>query len=549
MFVARHLGRLDARRLFERLRASRVTLAITFGWFIVAFATIYFAEGFRPKSFMTPDEAANRLAGALIAKTGRAVLELQFDDPEDAAHPRAWLSQGDYAIPIYPPVSVYFYALITYLRRFGSISLMVLPSSALAVFAAGTARLLPDSRRWLAVFAPALGMPALYWLLRPWMNLCALLTCVCWAFYCWTRWRTNAGRIWLAASMLFVGLGAAVRPDYTAYLLLVSALFTWGKKPSTWRQLLVLGVLAGALALGSNLMLNRLITGNAFKAAYQLAMEADPVAPKHGPLVRFVKLLFFPMTFPGWSVVAAVFVKYWIRLQPLWLLSLGQLALLPLFWRRPLLERVTLAACVALFVLFMISRVDPELFGGDRTWGYSNDSLPRYWSPIYLLAALPPLLFLGQLAERRLFIAGVCAVSLLAAGSLFQVYWYSPQSVAKHVAIVSGDLHRLKKLENYVPLDAIIYSPSYDKMLWSRFHAGNLEDLEKAACSMKRALDNGVPVYFFAHTAFNEEMRPFQRRLANHGISLVMVDWGLRLYRAVARPNDAPRPAPNPAHP
>src|SRR4051794_10145871 len=220
-FVLRQLGRIDARRLWAWLRSQwSLTLGIALAWFVVAYVSIYWAEGFRPRAFMTPDEAANRFASSIISKTGRPFLELPFPDPEDCAHPRAWLSQGDYAIPIYPPVSIYFYALITSLRRIGSIALLALPATALGAFAAGTARLLPNDRRWLAAFAPALGMPALYWLLRPWMNICGLLTCVCWAFYCWTRWRRGGGKHWLTVSMLCVGIGAAVRPDYTSYLLL-----------------------------------------------------------------------------------------------------------------------------------------------------------------------------------------------------------------------------------------------------------------------------------------------------------------------------------------
>ena len=530
------LRRIDARRLWPWLRSRwSLTLGIALAWFVVAYVSIYWAEGYRPKAFMTPDEAANRFASSIISKTGRPFLELPFSDPEDCAHPRAWLSQGDYAIPIYPPVSIYFYALITSLRRIGSIALLALPATALGAFAAGTARLLPNDRRWLAAFAPALGMPALYWILRPWMNICGLLTCVCWAFYCWTRWRRGGGKHWLTVSMLCVGLGAAVRPDYTSYLLLVTLLLTWSVEPSAWRRLLVLTVLAGAFALALNLFFNRLITGNPFRAAYQMAMDADPAAPKTGALARFTKLLFFPMAFAGWRTVGLTLVKYWFLLQPLGILALGQLTLVPLLRGRPLRERLTLVAVLLLLLLFMVSRVDPELFGLERDEPWIQDSVPRYWTPVYLLACLAPLSFVARARRRGTFAAGVVAVSALALASLTAVYSTSSQSLRRQRKVSNQELVWLDKLQQIIPPEAIVYSAVFDKVLWSRFRTGHMESFGLAADSMARALGHGLPVYMWAHSGFNPELDDFRRVLERRGLALVLVDRKLRCYRVVAR--------------
>jgi hypothetical protein len=524
------------RRVFLALRfQSPVLRVVVIGWFLATTGLILWGEGIHPRTFMTPDEAANRFAASQISKTGRPFLPLPFADPEDIAHPRAWLSQGAVAIPIYPPVAIYFYALLTSLRRPGSIALALLPASAVAAFVLGVARLLPSNRKWLAALAPALGMPVLYWLSRPWMNICGLLTCVCWAFNCWTRWRQDGSRGWLALAMLFVSAAAAVRPDYTAYLLLIALLLGVSVEPKAWKLMLLLTFVAGALALVANLVLNRLITGNPFRAAYQLAMDSDPgVARPSNLVIRLLRPLFFPMTFAGWHVVRSVLYDYWVGMQPEWLLLLGQLALLPLLIERRPLERVALLASILLALLFMISRVDPELFGLSRGEGFVQDSLPRYWSPVYLLASVPPLLVLGRTRWRSLYVVGSLAMSLLAAGNLVEIVWLSTQSVIHHHVITTNDLIRLEKIDRLVPRDAMVYSPTYDKVLWSRYHVGFVEDPDKTASSMLRALAKDMPVYFWAHSGFDPDMLEFQRALRKQALLLVSVDQPKRLYKVIA---------------
>jgi hypothetical protein len=533
-WFAKRRAEFDPRAFWSHLKHEwGSTLLIALAWFVCAYAAIFWADGFRPRTFLSPDEAANRFASSLIDKTGRPFLGLPFADPEDVLHPRAWISQGDHAIPIYPPVSIYFYALLTHLRRFGSVVLISLPASALAAIAGAVASLLPRERRWLSAFAPALGMPALYWLLRPWMNLCALLTCVAFALFCWARWRASERTAWLGATLFLLGLGAAARPDYTAYLLLVVFLVSIGAKPSAWRPLFAFTVAAGALALALNLVLNHVVTGHAFRAAYQMAMDEDPGATKSSPMLRFAKLLFFPMDFPGWDEVGDVFFRYWIGMQPAWLLALGQLALIPLFRRQPVRTRVTTALVLALLVLFMISRVDPNLFGLERPDGLVHDSIPRYWSPVYLLAGLPPLFFVARAKTRPLLVAGSLALGGLAAGSLFEVVWHNRQSVLQHRNLVERDQGWLSQIVELVPREAIIYTPTYDKVVWSRFIVATVDKPDKTARSMLRATENGFPVYVWVNPSFHSELRSFERALERHDLALLSIDRPLRLYRVV----------------
>lgn len=517
-----------ARRSF-----SRAVLAVAAAWFVAVLGGMLWSEGVNPRVFLTPDEAANRQAATVISKTGRPFLQLPFDDPEDAAHARAWISQGSVAIPIYPPVPIYFYALLLRLHGFGRVLLLLLPASGAAAFAAAAARLMPVGRRALGLLAPALAMPALYWLMRPWMNICALLTCLCWAFNYFSCWRADGRPGWLAAAMACVGAAAAARPDYTVYLLLVALLLVWGMEPAAWRRTFVLVFGAGALALVANLVGNYLVTGHPFRAAYQMAMAEDPSAPHVNPLLKLVSLLFFPMTFAGWSTVGEALFKYWVLLQPTWLLLAAQLSLFVYLARSRRGERAAVAVTVLLAGLFMISRVDPTLFGLARFRPWVHDSLPRYWSPVYLLASLPPLLVFGRAKARWQSLAGLLLLGALAAGNLAETVWHSPQSVVHQRTIAARDKEWLDRLGKFVPPNAMIYTPSGDKVLWSRYRVGTVDEdaLALSARSMARAVRSSLPVFFWTHPSTPPRLRAFEAALARHGLVLGRLDERLRLYQ------------------
>jgi hypothetical protein len=531
--VTQTLG-VVAVRLLRRARGSfsRAVLAIAGAWFVAALSAICWAEGLNPRVFCTPDEAANRQAAAVIKKTGRPVLELPFEDPEDLAHPRAWLSQGSVAIPIYPPVPIYFYALLLRIGPLGRFLLALLPASALAALAAAAARLLPERRRLLAALAPALAMPALYWLLRPWMNVCALLTCVCWAVYCFSHYCVAGRKGWLVATMACVGAAAAPRPDYTVYLLLVSMLLAWGREPARWRLIAALAVAAGGAALLANLLGNYLVTGHPFRAAYQLAMAEDPTAKHLNPVVKLVELLFFPMAFPGFGAVGQALFRYWVAMQPSWLLLAAQVSLLLFLKPARTSERVAVGVTLVLACTFMISRVDPGLFGMDRDTPHVNDSLPRYWAPVYLLASIPPLLVVGRAKSRWLTLAGGVVLVALAAGNLVDVVWRSPQSVRHQHNILRRDRDWLDRLQPLLPRDAVVYTPTLDKVLWSRYRVASTdEDATRTARSMERAVQSSLPVFFWSYPFEPRAERALETALFRHDLALIKVNDRLQLYK------------------
>jgi hypothetical protein len=520
-----------ARSLWSRWRPrSPAEVAVFAVWLCAALAVICCAEGLHPLTFLSPDEALNRFASRIISRTGRPFLELPFPDPEDVAHPRAWLSVGRVAIPIYPPVSLYLYALFTFLKAFWLIVLW--PATGLAAFAAGTARLLPADRRWLGLLAPALATPALYWQLRPWMNISSLLTCLCWALFAWAHWREKRRSGWLAAALLCVGAGAAVRPDYTAYLLPIAALFSLAVDPRDWKRIALFTFLAGAGALVVNLVLNHLVTGHAFKAAYQLSVEQDEGPSSEPAWLRLVRVLVLPMGLPSLHMLGRLFWRYWIEMKPLALLLLAQLSLVPLLYRTSLRSVALVLAATLLLCLLMVSRMDPNLFGALEARAAIHDSIPRYWTPVYLLAALPPLLLVGRLRGPALA-GGSLALAALAGFSIYQVAWRMGHTDQRHLREAREDL---ASLSAHVPRDALVYTPNYDKVLWSHAFIGTALELKPAAKSMRRALDNGYDTYLWLPPKPDTQLEDFEDALEAVGLKLVKADRKLQFYRVVAPP-------------
>ncbi|HWZ88545.1 MAG TPA: hypothetical protein VNW92_06835 [Polyangiaceae bacterium] len=518
-------------------------LAIAVLWFAVALATQLWAWGLNPVVFPTPDEALVRFAAAVIGEHGTPFLKLPFPDPEDLAHPRSWLSLGDTALPTYAPVSLYAYGLLLRLHSVGLLLIAAFPATAIAAFAAGVALLLPVGRRWLALLAPALGFVSLYWLLRPWMNISPVLACLCWAFFFWALWRKSDQNRWLLASLLCVAGGAAVRPDYAAFLLLIALLLAVAASPSRWKLIIALVTLAGAAALLPNLVLNKLVTGHAFRAAYQMALDRQYGADdSHGlPGLGVLRTLLVPMGLPTLREGASLFVKYWVKMSPVALLLFGQLAIVPLLRKKSLISRVLYSVALLLIAFLMISRMHDELFGGAQAVGIAAHSVPRYLAPVYLFAALPPLLFLGQCSARVPLFVGATLACALAASSVYEVGIEQPFSSVSINAFVHKNQVLLDALAEKLPKDALVYSATMDKILWSRWRVGTIDAPNDSAASINRAVVAGLPVFVF-EPQLGRQSRRTAAALSELGLALVRVPAGRGLYRVERRAPAAPVP-------
>ncbi|HTQ02469.1 MAG TPA: hypothetical protein VMI54_01390 [Polyangiaceae bacterium] len=509
-------------------------------WFALALAMMLWARGLEPIAFFTPDEAVNRLAGELIAKTGRPFLELPFPDPENAAHPRLWFSLGHYAVPLYPPVSLFAYGLLTYLGTFGLLLLVLFVASGVAAFAAGTARLLPPGRRLLGVFAPALASPALYWVLRPWMNISLFLVCIGWAVYSWARWRESERVGWLDATFACVGAAAAIRPDYTAYLLLTTLALGAAAKPSAWRRLLLGAVAAGAGAVCLNLPLNYVVTGHAFRAAYQLVLDPEQGAHPSPFWLRFLRILLFPMDPPPLDEFWRVFVRYWLNPRSVAFLALGQLAWIPIWRRQSKLGRWLSLAALVLLVVFMSSRMDPDTFGARRPVAQLDDSIPRYWTPVYWLAVIAPLLLVARAARRWVMWGGAACLAAVAALCLHDA-WITPiQSILDEHSLTLTTPRRFEDLARRLRKRAIVYARPYDKLLWSRFLTGNLEEANATAASMLRAHRHHFTPYLYVDGFQKDAVETIRQKLAEEHCVLVTDSARMRLYHLERERDDAP---------
>jgi hypothetical protein len=456
---------------------------------------------------------------------------LPFLDPEDIAHPRFWVSLDDYAVPAYPPVALYVYGLLMRVPFVGWLLIAALPAGAVAAFAGGTARLLPVERRWLALLAPALGFPALYWLMRPWINISMMLVCLCWAFYCWTAWRETQRGGWLTAACGLIGAAAAVRPDYAAYLFASSLLLLLGLSPNAWRMIVVRLALAGTGAVAANVLLNWVITGDPLRAAYQIHSDRLDDPTTDGLLPGPLAYLLLPWGAPSSGDVGTFFVRYWIMMGPIAILLVGQLTLIPLLAAVSLRQRLLLLGGIAVIALFVVTRMSTTLYGADESSGLVRHSMPRYWSPVYLFAALPPLVFIGRCRNETLLgVAATLAVALTAIGG-YEIYHRQPESFTYLHDLRARNQSALQSLADQIPDEAIVYTTTQDKVLWSRWHVGLLRETEPTADSMQRAHDAGVDVYV-AQPGFNPaQLQLLAAALNERGLALVVVDAARGLFR------------------
>ncbi len=528
-------------------------------WALIVFATLLWTWGLNPLVFQVTDEAVVRQAARLISQQGNPFLKLPFADPEDLAHMRQWLSMGDTALPYYAPVALYGYGLLLRFHWFGLVLIELLPSVAIGAFALGTARLLPAPRRWLALFAPLLGFASFYWALHPWMLLAPVLSCLCWAFFFWTSWRETRlkdqmsereARRSLVAVALCVGAGSAIRPDYAGFLLLSMLLLLLASDPREWRLILALSVLAGVFAIIPNLIFNKLTTGHALRAAYQVALDRQYGADgshglegSHGlPGSGVLRVLLMPLGMPGLADLGVQFKKYFVTMSVAPLLLLGQIALVPLLRAESRTARLFYLLALLLFVFFAVTHLHDGMFGADETRGYIYHSVPRYLSPLFLFGALPPLLFLGRCRRKWLFALGSALVCAVAATSGYEVYANQPASLDDIHRWVASKTWLLDTFATEIPSNAIVYSALLDKMLWSRWNIGVIVDPpELTATSIGRAVEAGLPV-FVLEPKPKAQFNQLKAALRLRQFKLIKIDGRHGLYRLARLPPPAATP-------
>ncbi|HEY5377811.1 MAG TPA: hypothetical protein VIK01_29220, partial [Polyangiaceae bacterium] len=505
-------------------------------WSALALAVLLWMWGLNPLVFPSPDEAVVRYAAQVISEHGSPILQVPFPDPEDMAHPRGWVTLGDRVVPTYAPVSLYLLGYLLRLGRFGLLLVAVFPATAVGAFAAGTALLLPPKRRWLALFAPPLAFPGLYWLLRPWVNISPLLTCLCWAFFFWARWRRTDKLRDLSLSAAFVALGTAIRPDYAAFLLLAALLLSLAASPPSWKAVFVVFTLAGVCALGSNLFLNKALTGHPLQAAYQVALDRQwgPQDTGSSPGLGVLRVLFVPMGWPIPKIAVTVFTKYWLTMGPIAGVLVGQLAIIPLARESSRLSRVLYGALFLLCAFFVYTRLHDDVFGGREPIGWAEHSVPRYLSPAYLLAAVPPLLLLGRLKRKLLWIPGLLLICGVAFSGLYDIAIREPSSFHFLHDFMPKHETMLRILKREIPARAMVYTVTSDKVVWSHWRLGTIDDLNLTAASIERAVKAGLDVFMLDQRYETPSHRRLGVLLARRSLVVVPVDPRRGTYRVRA---------------
>lgn len=513
------------------LRRTSLPVLIGVAWFAASVFAILWTWGLDPLIFPSPDEAVVRYAAALISKHHAPFLSIPIDDPEDLFHPRSWLTLGNKAWPSYAPVGFYFYGWLLRGGLIGLLLVVALPASGVAAFSAGVGVLLPQGRRWLAALAPALAFPMLFWILRTWANISPLLIGCSWCLFCWAKWQETGSTAWLAGAIASIGFGAAVRPDYAAYLFVVVLLFSIAASPASWRLVLAFVGASGALAVAANLLLNRAITGHALKAAYQVAVDrqwgAEPESKIPG--LGIVRSLVLPMGFPTWAVLSTAFRKYWLEMGPIAALLVGQLAIVPLLLRGTRLSRILKLIGVLAILLFVVSRLHDGLFGARRALGEVQHSVPRYLTPVYLIAVLPPVLFVGRSRSRLVLITGTLLLTAIALTGGYTICETGAGSLRFMKAFQHEKQAKLDALSGIIPVDAIIYTAAEDKWLWSRWRVASVDKDDETATSIARAANARLPVYVLGPT------KRLLGTLKARQVAVVRVDGRHGVYKAEPR--------------
>ena len=231
-----------------------------------------------------------------------------------------------------------------------------------------------------------------------------------------------------------------------------------------------------------------------------------------------------PMGVPKPRVALAFLSKYWLEMGPVAGLSVAQLALVPILWSRPRLVRVLYALGLLVMLCFVLSHMDENLNGASEHLAAVHHSMPRYWSPVYLLAALPPILFLGRCQKRPLFVAGVVLACALSAANVYELGRREGSSLFQLYQFARRWEARVPALANRIPSAAMVYSATYDKVLWPYWRVGTMAEPGPTASSMRRAIDANLEVFLFEPRFPRARLAALQRALKSARLTITSID-------------------------
>ena len=486
------------RLTLERIDALLLHLA-ALCWVIAVFAAIIWTQhGLNPRYFSAPDEAVNRHAAQLVADHGRPFDTLPQTDPGDLLHERLWLSVGDHAIPAYPPAAYYIQGALLKIPAAGFVLIAALPALAVGAFVLGVGGF-AKSRRVLAAAAPLLAFPALYYMMRPWMNMSLFLSFFCFAVCFWSTWlRSRSGKALFGATIA-TSLAAAVRPDYAPFVMCLALVACMAEARQGERKKLIAAVIAaGVGAVAINLVLNAVTTGKPFTTAYAIWDERHavtrPWSSLPGPLSALMYIV-MPYGWPSGSEIVDQVGRYWIRLGPIGVVLLAQCALVPLLIRAGKRRALGYAAVAMIGVLFVLTHVSPDIYGAGDDVGLLRHSVTRYWTPVYLLAAIAPLALIMRAKREWVGIGLLVVVAALGSRTILRG---QPETIESMRSLYEQRSAEVAQWQTIVPPDAVVFSVNLDKLVWSRWDTATIStdpDQAPTADAAARLIAGGHPVY------------------------------------------------------
>lgn len=529
-------------RVSLNFRRTRYAWAVIIGstWFIIALVgMLWMWRGPAPVVFNSPDEAAIRQSAELIAETGSPELVLPFVDSEDLAHVRVWVSRGDRAIPVYAPATFYLYGAFLVVPLVGSYLIPGLAAVGIGAFAAAVT-MLGRKRLWIGALAPVVAFPALYWMMRPWMSMGLFLSLLSVGLLCWVVWRNERRIPFFVGFGVLLAIAVAVRPDYAAVAFILALLVTVAEAGKGELKLVLAVLFSSAmLTLGLILGLNALATGDPLTFGYEiqeaLALQTGYTPSRQGlpsPIAELYFLL-LPNGLPAVGEVFRQLFKYWLQMWPVTLVTLTFPFALFLLLRDAGKRRVFYAAAIGVAGLFIISRIGPDFFGAPLAVAEIHHSLPRYWAPFYLLAAVPLVLVAMSSVKERVWLPALLLIAVIAVmGARHNYIDGGPETMAGLRFRVASGENYIERLEEFVPPDAFLYSAYFDKITWSKWQVGVIpidqegmitpDELTRVASSMTKAADTGRPVFMVRRKQIvDERFEELEVKLAREDLQLV----------------------------
>jgi hypothetical protein len=304
-----------------------------------------------------------------------------------------------------------------------------------------------------------------------------------------------------------------------------------------WKRVVLLVLLSGSGAVAINLLLNWHVTGHPTVAAYQIVAARDEGPSQSGGLLNLLRQLLIPLGIPDAPLVGRFLTRYWLEMGPIAGLTLSQVLLVPLVLRRSRWSRLAFVSAIVVAACFVLSRIGPDLNGASERVGLVHHSMPRYWSPVYLLAALTPVVALGRAPRRAVLILGS---ALLASFSLlggYEIYAREKYALSNLRDFAARSARSVRALEKRIPAGAMVYSATHDKILWPYWRVGTIDEPRPSARSLSRAAGSGLRLFVYEPALRGARRKQLERALRGKRLSLVAAgEKGLYRVTAGAEP-------------